>query len=181
MTLKDEIINAIIDVEGGYVDDPNDSGGETNFGITVKTARNFGFNGDMKDLSRHTAFNIYSALYWDSVHADGLAEISEAVTREVVDTGVNCGTKRAVEFLQRSLNVLNDRQKRYDDLVVDGAIGQATVVALSSFIAQRGSEGEIVLVKALNCLQGAFYIGLAEKREKDERFVFGWLKHRVIL
>jgi len=35
------------------------------------------------------------------------------------------------------------------------------------------------MVLALNCLQGAFYVELAEKREKDERFVYGWLLNRV--
>jgi len=39
----------------------------------------------------------------------------------------------------------------------------------------------LVLCRALNCLQGAYYIELAERREKDERFVYGWLKNRVVL
>ena len=31
----------------------------------------------------------------------------------------------------------------------------------------------------LNCLQGAYYVDLAERREKDQRFMYGWLTHRV--
>ena len=41
--MKTKIINEIIGVEGGYVNDPSDSGGETNFGITVAVARQFGY------------------------------------------------------------------------------------------------------------------------------------------
>lgn len=178
MALKSELLNQIIDVEGGYVNDPSDSGGETNFGITEAVARAAGYQGSMRDLPRQLAFDIYAKKYWDSVHGDTLAQLSEHVTREVVDTGVNMGIATAVTFLQRALNVLNDRERLYPDLVVDGHIGPATLRALSEYLAVRS---ELVLLRALNCLQCARYIGLAERREKDERFVYGWLNHRVVI
>lgn len=174
--LKQKIINGIIEVEGSYVNDPHDSGGETNFGITKKVARNHGYQGAMIDLPREIAFDIYSAKYWDAVKGDQLIELSEMVTEEVVDTSVNMGPSRAVQFLQRSLNVLNSSQGLYADLKVDGHIGLATMSALATYVEVRDAK---VLTNALNCLQGNFYIELAEKREKDERFVYGWLKHRV--
>lgn len=176
--IKTGVINEIIHVEGGYVNDPADSGGETNFGITVAVARNHGYNGPMVDMPREVAFDIYSAKYWDAVEGDRLAELSENVAEEVVDTSVNMGAGRAGEFLQRSLNVLNSEAKLYADLTVDGDIGPATLRALGGYLATRDDDA---LVKALNCLQGAFYIELAERREKDERFVYGWLKNRVKL
>ena len=53
---------------------------------------------------------------------------------------------------------------------------------MESLIIRRGrKEGEQVLVKALNCLQGERYIKLAEKRQKNESFVFGWLGTRIEL
>ena len=176
--MKERIINAIIDVEGGYVNDPNDSGGETNFGITVQVARANGYTGDMRDMPREVAFDIYAAKYWDAVRADELVELSEIVADEVVDTAVNMGAGRAIKFLQRALNVLNTQGKLYPDLTVDGAIGPATINALRGYLSTRN---ELVLSRALNCLQGAFYIELAERREKDERFVYGWFKNRVTL
>jgi len=178
MSLKEKIINEIIRVEGGYVNDPSDSGGETNYGITEAVARSFGYTGEMRDMPRQVAFDIYSGKYWDSVRGNGLAALSERVAEEVVDTGVNMGVKRAGKFLQRSLNVLNDREKYYKDIVVDGVIGPGTVSALEICIFKRGDE---TLVKILNCLQGAFYVELAERREKDERFISGWFKNRVNL
>lgn len=176
--MKEQIINEIIRVEGGYVNDPADSGGETNFGITEAVARANGYTGAMVDMPREVAFAIYSAKYWDSVNADVLYCLSWVVTEEVVDTGVNVGTHRAGVFLQRALNVLNRREKLYRDVKVDGAIGPATISALRAYLDNRSEK---TLAKALNCLQGAFYIELAERREKDERSVYGWLKNRVVL
>ena len=176
--MKEKIINEIIRVEGGYVNDPEDSGGETNFGITVAVARQFGYAGTMRHISRSTAFDIYSAKYWDAVKGDGLVKLSELVAEEVVDTSVNMGPGRAGKFLQRALNVLNKRGSLYRDLTVDGAIGKATISALRAYLDKRDEK---TLVKALNCLQGAYYITLAERREKDERFVHGWFKNRVKL
>ena len=129
-------------------------------------------------MPRSTAFDIYSAKYWDAVKGDDLAKLSELVAEEVVDTSVNMGPGRAGKFLQRSLNVLNNRGSLYLDLTVDGAIGNATISALRAYLNGRGEE---TLVTALNCLQGAYYITLAERREKDERFVYGWVKNRVKL
>lgn len=176
--LKQKTIDAIIEVEGGYVSDPSDSGGETNFGITEQVARAAGYSGPMKELPRETAFEIYSKRYWDAVRGDDLAALSERVAEEVVDTGVNMGIGRAGKFLQQALNVLNDRGRLYSDISVDGAIGPGTVAALKAYLEKRD---EMVLLTALNCLQGAFYMDLAGRRDKDERFVYGWLKNRVKL
>jgi len=175
-TLKNEIINDIIRVEGGYVNDPSDSGGATNFGITEVVARSYGYTGDMRDLPRETAYDIYVAKYWDAIRADDIVELSEAVAAEVVDTSVNMGPHRAGKFLQRSLNVLNNRGSSYPDLVVDGNIGPASVSALTMYLNARD---ESTLVRMLNCLQGAYYVELAERREKDERFIYGWFNNRV--
>lgn len=176
MSLKKKIIDGIIETEAGYVNDPSDSGGETNFGITIAVARTFGYTGEMRDLPREIAFNIYAAKYWDSVKADNILLMSESITAEVVDTAVNTGPSRAGKFLQRSLNVLNNRGRLYQDIAVDGLIGWDTLDTLSEYLAQRD---EAILFNMLNCLQGAFYVELAERREKDEKFIYGWFKHRV--
>lgn len=179
--LKEIIIDEIIRIEGGYVDDPDDSGGETNFGITVSVARSFGYTGDMRDLPRETAFDIYSAKYWDAVRGDALVKLSENITEEIIDTSVNMGARRAGKFLQRSLNVLNDRGRLYDDIIVDGVIGTGTIDALAKYLAVRNNDKDNVLDNMLNCLQGSFYVVLSEKREKDEKYIYGWFKNRVTM
>lgn len=176
MESKQEIIDDILRTEGGYVNDPADSGGETHWGITESRARQSGYNGDMRTMPRSVAEQIYAEDYWDAVRGTSMAALSPAIAEEVVDTGVNMGPHRAVRFLQRALNVLNVGGELYADLVVDGKAGPATLAALEAYLAVRS---EAVLLTALNCLQGAAYIELAERREKDQRFVYGWIKQRV--
>ncbi|MBD3610559.1 MAG: hypothetical protein HUJ30_08420 [Gammaproteobacteria bacterium] len=177
--LRDAIINDIINREGGYVNDPADSGGETMYGITEAVARHYGYEGEMEDMPREVAEAIYANLYWNPLHLTSIETMSELITEELADTAVNQGVKRAATFLQRSLNVLNNRGELYIDLIIDGDVGPATLRALGEYLGHRGQEGEQVLHRMLNSLQGAFYVELAERREKDEKFIYGWYRARV--
>lgn len=174
--LRDKLINHIIEVEGGYVNDPDDQGGATNYGITEKVARQNGYFGKMEDLPRSKAYDIYVEKYWHSLRLDQIAEFAPLVAAELADTGVNMGTGRAAQFLQRCLNVFNADGAHYPDIVVDSDLGPTTLRTLKAYIASRD---EITLVKALNCLQGSFYIQLAERNPNQERFVTGWIRARV--
>lgn len=175
--MKKQIINEIIRIEGDkYTNDPSDSGGATKYGCTETQARAFGYKGHMRDLPRSVAFDLLSIRFWDKVKGDDLQRVSIKVCQEVVDTGVNMGPHRASKFLQRCLNVLNNKASLYRDLTVDGRIGPATIMALTAYL---NSRDESVLLKALNALQGAKYIELAERREKDEKWIYGWYKNRV--
>lgn len=178
--LRDRMINEVIRIEGGYSDNPADSGGETNYGITHRVARGYGYYGKMIDLPRKTAFEIYVDRYWVSIHGKEMVEISEMVTEEVLDTSINMGVSCAGKFLQRALNALNDSEDLYTDLVVDGNIGAATIRGFQLFMLSR-NEDEEVLTKVLNCLQGAKYVTLVESHEKNEEFFYGWIKNRVKL
>lgn len=177
--LKKKTINGIIDIEGGYTNDLVDSGGETNWGITIATARKYGYTGAMKIMPREIAYAIYSKMYWDKLRLDDIEKLSKVIAEELADTGVNQGVQRAGEFLQRSLNALNQNAKDYPDMTVDGWIGNQTIAALKAYLNKRGTKGEVILYRALNCLQGAFYIDLAERRQKDEKYVNGWFLNRV--
>jgi len=177
-TIRKGVIDRILEIEGGFSDRPSDSGGATNFGITERVARKHGYLGGMIALPEEFARQIYTIDYWDGVQGDRLALIGEPLVNEVVDTAVNMGVYRASEFLQRALNVLNQQEKIYPDLKIDGLIGTVTVAALVGYINFRDLS---VLVKALNCLQGAFYIELAERRVKDESSLYGWIKNRVVI
>lgn len=175
----DAAFNRVVLVEGGYSDDARDSGGATRYGITERVARANGYMGDMRALPLATARAIYRRQYWDLMRLDQVAEVAPSIAEELFDTGVNMGAQRAGVFLQRLLNALNARGSLWADMAVDGSIGPVTVAALRAFIARRGREGERVLHRALNGLQAAAYVELAERREKDEAFVWGWLRTRV--
>jgi len=175
----DEMLAELLKAEGGYVNDPNDAGGETNFGITVQVARDNGYLGPMKALTRAQALDIYRSQYFRKPGFDLVFNVSPGIAAELFDCGVNMGPSVPSKFLQRLLNVLNRVQKDYKDIAVDGVIGGGTIASLKAYLSKRGDEGESVLLKGLNCLQGARYIELAEKREANETFVHGWLSSRV--
>lgn len=180
MTHFDTALAHTLGIEGDYSNDARDSGGATRYGITEQVARQWGYEGDMSALPVGLAKRIYKAQYWDLIKLDEVAAIAPAVAMEMFDTGVNCGQARAVQFLQRSLNLFNLNGKYYPDLEVDGLVGRNTLNALAEFVRRRGNMGVEVLVMALNCLQGAFYTELAERRPKDEAFTYGWFLNRVL-
>lgn len=172
-------INDIITREGGYSDRASDRGGSTNFGITQAVARANGFKGDMRDLPRATAYAIYEDRYVLAPQFDKIGLLSPDVGAELIDTGVNMGPAVASTFFQRWLNAFNARGSRYADLFVDGRIGPATIAAFSSYMRWRGAEGSVVMVKALNGVQAARYLELAEKDQKQEDFAYGWIRTRT--
>jgi lysozyme family protein len=175
----DTLIEDVLRNEGGYVNDSRDAGGETNFGITIATARANGFTGAMRDLPRELAVEIYRRKYVVAPGFDKIAAISAAIGAELVDTGVNMGPKVAAGFLQRALSALNNQARDFVDLAVDGVAGANTRLALNTYLNRRGAEGERVLLAALNGLQAERYISLAEARQANEAFVYGWLRTRV--
>lgn len=176
---RDQIFDAILGKEGGYVNNPADKGGPTRWGITEATARAHGYSGDMRVLPRETALAILTADYWTGPRFDQVAAVSPVIAAEICDTGVNMGPSVPAKWLQRWLTAMNSGGTLYPDLTPDGQIGPRTIVALTAFLKVRGKEGESVLLKALNCSQGARYLELAEQRSANETFLYGWVKERV--
>ena len=176
----DDLLDALIEREGGYVNHPADRGGPTCWGITEAVARAHGYRGAMRNLPRSEAAAIYRRLYWLRPRLDAVAERTASIAAELFDTGVNMGPAVAVTFLQRALTALNRNASDFPDLTPDGRIGPATLAALDAFFAARGAaSAEVVLLRALEALQGERYIRLAERRPANEAFLYGWLANRV--
>lgn len=175
----DKLIDEVIRREGGYVNHPNDRGGPTNWGITQQVARAYGYLGDMRALPRSAAVNIYKSRYWTGPRFDQAAAICPAIGDELFDTGINMGPGAAGKFLQRALNALNRGASDYPDITADGNVGPMTLNALKSYMDKRGAAGGEVLRKAIDALQGARYIEIAEANKTQESFVYGWIAHRV--
>lgn len=174
----DELIDAVIDREGGYSNHRADRGGATRYGITEAVARADGYQGDMRALPRERAATIYRRVYWQRPGFDRIAVRAPGVAAELFDTGVNMGTAVAATFLQRALNALNRGASDYPDIAVDGSVGPRTLAALDRFLAVRHG-GYAVLVKAIEALQGERYLALAEARPANEAFLYGWLANRI--
>ena len=177
----DQIIEGIVGREGGFTDNPKDKGGPTRWGITQAVARQYGYTGDMRTLPREVAKAIYLELYYVGPKFDQVHALSPRIAEELTDTGVNCGQAVAAKFLQRALNAFNREASIYPDITVDGQLGIRSLAALRAYLEHRGAEGEEVMLKALNCLQGERYIDLAEGRPANEEFVWGWIRTRVEL
>lgn len=176
----DAIIDGVIGREGRYANDPRDAGGETMWGITIGTARAHGYLGAMRDMPRGIAEKIYRETYVVGPGFDLVALICAPVAEELVDTGVNMGTRVAARFLQRALNGLNRGGRDFADLVVDGDAGAATRDALRAFLAARGQvAGTTVLMRLLEAQQAVRYLDITEARPANESFMFGWVSQRV--
>jgi lysozyme family protein len=94
----------LIGNEGGYSNHPDDPGKETNWGITLKVARRYGYIGPMRELSQDTAKEIYRNLYWLAA----FDRLPYSVAFQLFDGAVNSGVAQSVKWLQRSLNVKDD-------------------------------------------------------------------------
>lgn len=112
----DVAFERVIGHEGGYVNHPNDPGGETNWGITLRTARESGYTGNMRELSREQARDIYRTAYWERARCD---EFDGAIAFQVFDAAVNHGIGNSIRFLQRAAGVADD-----------GVMGPVTMAAI---------------------------------------------------
>ncbi|MEQ1689556.1 MAG: putative peptidoglycan-binding domain-containing protein, partial [Sphingopyxis sp.] len=138
-----------------------------------------GYIGPMAALPKAEAQRIYRLLYWERPKFADVVKIAPKIASELFDTGINMGAGVAVGFLQRALNALNRNGRDYSDIMIDRAIGPATLDALGGLLRVRGPQGETVLLKAIEALQGERYIALAESRPANESFAYGWLNNRI--
>ena len=118
MSNFERALGEVLRHEGGYVNNPVDPGGETNFGITRTTARAHGYRGSMRTIPMPLVERIYRRSYWAAVRGD---DLPTGVDLAVFDFAVNSGPQRAAQFLQRAVGV--------DD---DGHIGPITLGAVAA-------------------------------------------------
>ena len=181
----EKIINQLIGIEGGYSDNPADSGGKTKWGLTEAVARAHGYKGAMKDLPRETAELVYLQEYFVRPHFDKILLRSHELAAELFEIEVNLPPGQAATFLQRSLNALNDPdgdgKVNYPQLEPDGDLGQQSFAALDAFLFLRKAAGERCLLALINSQQAVYYLERTEARPKNKAFLFGWIQNRVQL
>ena len=97
MNRFNKFLNYIFKVEGGYTDDKNDRGGKTTWGITEEEARDFGYTGDMQNLTKDFAKNIYLKKYYLGNKLDKI--IDDRVALSIFDWAVNSG-RRGIKRLR---------------------------------------------------------------------------------
>lgn len=170
------IISAVVAVEGGYVNDPHDPGGETNHGITKTVAVQHGYTGPMKNLSQELASSIYFEDYIRKPGFEPFLALSPAVAHKLVDAGVNTGTARPSLWLQTALNSLNRGGQDFPPILVDGKVGPATIVAYRTLQRIRGRVPACeMVIKLLDAQQAVYYISL----DKLRVYTVGWITNRI--
>jgi lysozyme family protein len=151
----------IVAREGGFVNDPDDPGGATNFGVTIHTLRRLRPGQqvnvhDVRALTREEAIEIYIEHYFTRPR---IAELPEPLWASVFDMYVNAGAN-AVRILQR-LFVQMGLQ-----VAVDGVIGPQTIAA-----AHRAFEmAPAHLVDAYGIARRDYYYSIADRRPASRKF-----------
>lgn len=168
MKTIEQMIQDVIQREGGYVDHPSDRGGPTNYGITQKTLSNYyGYAAttqEVRDLAIDVAEEIYRRNYY---YGPGINTLVEDIQAFIFDCAVNHGPRTAIKFVQSVCN-----QAGYQPpLQEDGAVGPNTRKAAEW--AQQ-AMGEIFL-KALIEERKNFYLLIVDARPSQKVFLAGWL------
>ncbi len=165
MTSVETIADEIIAREGGYVDDPDDPGGATKYGVTLGTLRGLGVDldgdgdtdaEDVRRLTRAQARGIFLEHYFER---PGIAQLPEALHATVFDMQVNAGAN-AVKILQRLLNDMGHR------IAVDGAIGPRTAEA--AHLAQASAPNH--LTDAYGIARRNYYYAIADGRPASRKY-----------
>jgi len=125
----DKCLETILHHEGGYVNHPEDPGGETNLGVTKRVYQEWGGTKDMKDLTFDDVAPIYKKNYWDKMKCD---DLPSGLDLCVFDFGVNAGPGRAAKYLQTLIGT-----------VADGGIGPNTLTKLKEYTDKTGVKETI--------------------------------------
>lgn len=140
----------LMDIEGGYVCDKDDSGGETKYGISKKSYP----NEDICNLTLERAKEIYKRDYWDKCKCD---QLPDCLSVAVFDFAVNSGVKTSIKRLQVALGV-----------TADGIIGNQTIGAANRMNPKK-------VLKDFIDLRTDYILGLVAQKTKNKKFKNGWL------
>lgn len=178
MKTPEQVAKEIVFREGGYVNDPDDPGGATKYGVTIGTVKRLGFDKnkdgritaeDVKLLSKEDAINIFLKHYFYRPKIDLLPEPVQA---SVFDMYVNSGSN-AIKILQRLLNQMGAK------LVVDGVLGSRSIGACN----QIYKDARNTLGDAYGIARRNYYFWLADKRPTSRKYARtraggkgGWIK-----
>lgn len=168
-------VNFVLGNEGGFSNDPEDAGGATNYGISLRflqalsdeRLRHYGFHipPDLIAVEKMTlaqATAVYEGEFWK---AAPFAEIPrQPVCNYVFDMAVNHGPSIAIKLVQRSVCAAMTSR---DYLVDDGILGAKTIAALT--------RSSICLPMAMIATRAQFYRELVIVRPANRKFLDGWL------
>jgi lysozyme family protein len=143
--------------EGGYVNDKNDAGGETKFGISKRSYPHL----DIKNLTKNQAQEIYHRDFWLKAKCEEIND--DNLAAKFFDLCVNTGISQAVKLIQRALRSAGQI------VAEDGIIGSNTLSAINK-------ADSTDLLAALKSESAGFYRLIAQANPSQKRFIEGWLR-----
>ncbi len=150
-------IKHVLKREGGYVNDPDDPGGETKYGISKRSHPDV----DIVALTPETAAEIYKDHYWIPSKVERLPDKLQSIYFDMV---VNQGQSRAVKILQQAAN----GKRKKDKIAVDGKIGPNTIKACATLGPER--------LKAYRVMH---YAKLVMNKPTLEKYYYGWFRRAM--
>lgn len=152
-------VTHLLKIEGGYVNDPDDAGGETNFGVSKRQYPHL----NIASLTSDEAIAIYHRDYWLFYQCDKIEIFSPSVACFLFDAVVNHRPKTAIKFLQAAFKVS-----------VDGIMGKQTLGA----IRQVSNDRELASVFLTRCFmyRADFYHDLVIDKPSQDKFFMGWMR-----
>lgn len=178
MKTVDQLVQDVLRREGGYVNDPDDPGGATKYGVTIHTLRRLKVDidgdgdvdvRDVKALDLETAARIYKRNYYEKPRIDQLPVVLQA---SVFDMYVNAGGN-AIKILQRLLNEMGQ------SVTVDGALGPQSIGAARAAAAAAPD----IIADAYGIARRNYYFRLADRRTASRKYARtrrggkgGWIK-----
>ncbi|WP_425152894.1 glycoside hydrolase family 108 protein [Candidatus Palauibacter sp.] len=151
-----DAVDLVIEHEGGHVDDPDDRGGETNYGISRRAYP----EEDIRGMTRGRAEAIYERDYWPVAK-----DLPIAVRGTVFDMAVNAGRKRAVTLLQEAL------RSHGSAVAADGRMGPKTLRAAQQIDPQ--------LLRDVYTVHRVRHYAKLAGRRSQRRFLLGWLRRAL--
>lgn len=174
----DAALTVVLAHEGGYVNDPVDPGGATNFGVSLRTLRalgdmDFDIDGDgdidaddIRALSRDDAAAFYRQEFWDKYGYGRFGDL--LVATKVFDLSVNMGPGAAHKVLQRALRACSGHE-----MAEDGKLGPATHFAVAAVTQDFRSAG--TLLATLRSEAAGYYRSLIAAKPERAKYERGWL------
>lgn len=189
--LFDRFWTALHAREGGdrFTDRAADRGGPTRHGVTAAKLGEWRKLGrpataaEVRALGESEAKAIYRQDFFVAPGFARVAEVSPRIAEELLDTGVNMGTRWPALWLQQVLNATNRQGLDWADIREDGAPGPVTVRALQALLQRRGVRaGEDLVLTCLNGLQFGRYWEIVRRggpdNDQEQNFV-GWIQQRI--
>ena len=150
-------VNLALAHEGGYVNDQDDMGGETKYGISKRSYPDI----DIASLTIEQAKAIYRRDFWEKHRYNKIINITLAA--KIFNIAINIGPRRANRLLQRALAATGKR-----NIIEDGILGIVSLTAVNSV-------DPLALIEAFKLETANYYKAIVVVRKDQSKFLKGWL------